>query len=141
MQVVGGINQPKNFVLAGSQIIAPLAGCERVFGESEYIVLGEQSEWQNKQTAYKELSFNPAFTNIIDPALSSFVTNVQNENIAKVVWIDEMIKQLDLFAAKNLVNGLTPENLMEQNYQSFIICLSAIAPVTFDLLQKKGFKK
>lgn len=87
--------------------------------ESEYIVLGDESEWQNKQTAFKELSFNPAFTNIIEPALNSFVSSTQNENIAKVVWTDEMIKQFDLFAAKNLVNVLTPENLMEQNYQSF----------------------
>ena len=84
-----------------------------------YPVLEEENEWANKKSAYEAISFDTTFANLNDPELSAFVADAQNENFATIAWTDEMLKQYDYYYAKYLNNGLTPQNLMEQNHQTF----------------------
>lgn len=87
-----------------------------------YPVLEEENEWANKKSAYEAISFDTTFGILNDPDLSSFMVDAQNENFATIAWTDEMLKQYDYYFAKYLVNGLSPQNLMEQNYKTFTNC-------------------
>jgi Secretion system C-terminal sorting domain len=84
-----------------------------------YPVLEEENEWTNKKSAYEALAFDSTFSNLSNPDLNTFVADFQNENIGTIALSDEMLKQYDLYFAKYLVNGLSPQNLMEQNYKTF----------------------
>ncbi|MBP6412451.1 MAG: T9SS type A sorting domain-containing protein, partial [Bacteroidia bacterium] len=91
---------------------------DRIADATAYPVLEEENEWANKKSAYETLTFDPSFDSIIDPNLSTFVNEVETENIATIAWTDELLKQQDLYLANYLNNGLSPENLMEQNYKT-----------------------
>jgi Secretion system C-terminal sorting domain len=84
-----------------------------------YPVLEEENEWTNKKSAYEALAFDSTFSNLSNPDLNTFVADIQNENIGTIALSDEMLKQYDLYFAKYLVSGLSPQNLMEQNYKTF----------------------
>jgi hypothetical protein len=92
---------------------------ELIVDAAAYTVLELENEWANKKSAYEALSFDSSFANINDPDLIAFVADAQNENYASIAWTDEMLKQYDYYFAKYLVNGLSPQNLMEQNYKTF----------------------
>lgn len=83
------------------------------------IQLGAKSEWLNKKYAYEQLMFDSTYATLNDPELNDFIDSMQFENIALISWIEQLIAQNDYYYAQFVNNGLTPQNLIEQNIQVF----------------------
>lgn len=92
---------------------------ELIINDEEYPVLQEESEWLNKKYAYEQLVFDSSYALLNDPELNDFIDSMQFENIAMIAWIEELIQQNDYYYAQLVNNGLTPQNLIEQNIQVF----------------------
>ncbi|HRH03308.1 MAG TPA: T9SS type A sorting domain-containing protein [Bacteroidia bacterium] len=92
---------------------------ELIINAEEYPVLEDENEWLNKKYAYEQLMFDSTYTTLNDPELNDFIDSMQYENIALFSWIEQLIAQNDYYYAQFVNNGLTPQNLIEQNIQVF----------------------